>query len=141
MSLTFAQQMGLEKARISEKMRDTYVGTVRAFCEAVINKTPRDTGALKGAWKTSTQLEFITKDNARLDDENGTLAKNENASVMATTNLNTVVFFTNGMHYVEFIEWGWSKQSPQGMLAITMLSFPSIAMKAWQGSGRDLRYA
>lgn len=141
MSLTFAQQMGLEKARITEKMRDTYVGTVRTFCEAVIDKTPIDTGALKGAWKTSTQLEFITKDNARLDDKSGSLAKAENASVLSATNLNTTVFFTNGMHYVEYIEWGWSKQSPEGMLSITMQSFPSIAMKAWQGTGRELRYA
>ena len=140
MSLTFAQQMGLEKARISEKMRDTYVGTVRTFCEAVIDKTPIDTGALKGAWKTSTQLEFITKDNARFDDKSGTISKGENARVLSTTNLNTTVFFTNGMHYVEEIEFGRhsSVKAPDGMLNINLQSIQSIAYKWWSGTGRGM---
>lgn len=140
MSLTFAQQMGLEKARISEKMRDTYVGVIGSFCERVIDSTPRDTGALKGAWKTSTQLEFITKDNARLDDESGSLAKAENSSVLSATNLNTTVFFTNGMHYVEEIEFGRhsSVKAPEGMLNINLQSIQSIAYKWWSGTGRGM---
>ena len=134
---SFQAQMNLEKARISKFMRDTYVGSCITLCEAIIDATPVDTGALMGAWHTSEEGGFITSQNPRLDGS-GEIPKAEARRVFLANQLNTNVYFTNGMHYSEEIEYGGHirVKAPDGMVNVTIQRWPGIVTRFWSGTGR-----
>lgn len=136
---SFQAQMNLEKARLSKIMRDTYVGSCITLCEAIIDATPVDTGALVGAWHTSEDGGFITSENPRLDDSRQ-IPKAEARRVFLANQLNTNVYFTNGMHYSEEIEYSpfHSKKAPEGMVNVTIQRWPGIVTRFWSGTGRSV---
>ena len=135
---SFQAQMNLEKARLSKLMRDTYIGSCITLCDAIISDTPVDTGALKGSWRTSEDGGFITSDNPRIDGT-GEIPKSEARNVFRTTQLNTNVYLTNGMHYSEEIEFGGhsSVKAPNGMVNINIQRWPGIVTRFWSGTGRS----
>lgn len=134
---SFQAQMNLEKARISKFMHDAYVGSCITLCDAIVDATPVDTGALAGAWHTSEEGGFITSENPRLD-QSRQIPKEEARKVFLANQLNTNVYFTNGMHYSEEIEYApfHSKQAPEGMVNVTIQRWPGIVTRFWSGTGR-----
>ena len=136
--MNFAGQMAAEKARIQKLMHDTYIGSCITLCEAIINATPKITGALKGAWHTSQNLEYITDENPRITDDEAEVPKAEARLVFNTVKLATPIYFTNGMSYSEKIEFGGQEhwQRPEGMVRVTMTRWPAIVAKFWSGTGR-----
>lgn len=136
--MNFKEQMEAEKARIQKLMHDTYIGSCVSLCDAIIDETPIDTGALKGAWHTSTNQEYITDENPRITDVNANIPKDEVRLVFNTVKLAVPVFFTNGMSYSEKIEFGGQEhwQKPNGMVWVTMQRWPAIVAKFWSGTGR-----
>jgi len=84
----------------------------------LVEKTPVDTGRARGNWQTtidlaaSGQLETLDKDGM------ATVAK----GIAAITGLPdySIVWISNNVDYIEFLEDGSSQQAPTGMLALTV---------------------
>ncbi len=76
----------------------------------VIYATPVDTGRLRGNWQTTINTPASgTKDTT---DANAAVAE----AVANLGSLVDVVWFVNNLPYAERIEYGYSKQAPEGMV-------------------------
>ena len=84
----------------------------------LVEKTPVKTGRARGNWQATIdaaaegQLEVLDKDGG------ATITK----GIAALTGLPpySIVWISNNVDYIEFLEDGSSKQAPAGMLAITV---------------------
>ena len=84
----------------------------------IVLRTPVDTGRARGNWQTAIarpltgQLETVDKAG------HATITK----GLQAVSNLPpySVVWLSNNLDYIEFLEEGSSRQAPEGMVAITV---------------------
>jgi hypothetical protein len=93
----------------------------------VIQKTPVDTGRLRGSWTVS--IGAIAAGNIALDKSgSATIAR----ATAATLNLKAgdVVYLTSNVIYARALEYGHSKQAPAGMIRTTLQEFPQVVAKA-----------
>ncbi len=94
----------------------------------LVMRTPVDTGRARGNWQvtidnpTDSQLDQTDKDG------NETIKK----GLAAISNLPAyrVVWISNNVDYIEFLEDGSSEQAPNGMLAITIEELRTMFRKA-----------
>jgi hypothetical protein len=86
----------------------------RASClelfRLVIYATPVDTGRLRGNWQTT--INSPAPGEASRQSADGAIAE----AVANLGSLVDVVWFTNNLPYAEAIEYGHSKQAPEGMV-------------------------
>ena len=83
----------------------------------VVMKTPVDTGRARGNWQASVNSPstVATEDTDKIGA--GTIAAGNAAVDGATGN---VFWLSNNLPYIERLEYGHSKQSPQGMVRLTI---------------------
>ncbi len=93
-------------------------GTIFALCSRIIKESPVDTGRFRGNWQSSLQSPITsTKDSV---DRSGASSINQAASVVQALDMGQTFFLTNNLPYAQRLEFGWSKQAPQGMLRINV---------------------
>jgi len=84
----------------------------------LVMRTPVDTGRARGNWQVT--IAEPAENQVEVTDKEGdsTIAK----GLAALTGLPDyqVVWISNNVNYIEFLEHGSSKQAPEGMLAITV---------------------
>lgn len=93
-----------------EKVDQVRRASVLELFRLVIYATPVDTGRLRGNWQTTI--------NSPATGERST-GSADSAMAQAVANLGglvDVVWFTNNLPYAERIEFGYSKQAPEGMV-------------------------
>lgn len=99
----------------------------------VIMRTPVDTGRLRGNWQATVKGpangEVEVDDNAspvRQRGEGSSIAKQAMALKVLGENDPTVFYLTNTLPYAGVIEYGSSKQAPQGMVRISVAEYQDI---------------
>lgn len=103
----------------------------------VIMRTPVDTGRARANWmfslgtpskETSSDLDKETPANS--SGAGSSKAKDGLNAALATYDpfKNPIIYFTNSVPYIGRLEYGSSKQAPQGMVRLTVAEFMGVAM-------------
>jgi hypothetical protein len=82
----------------------------------VVFLTPVDTGRARGNW----QLTLVDPANGERSDWDKRDPVREGAALLAAMKELQVVWVSNNVSYIRYLEQGSSDQSPAGMLAVTM---------------------
>lgn len=94
--------------------------------DAIVLRTPIDTGRARGNWNVSTGNADTTTDEERktvmplIQDENEIeLPKGDES-----------IYVTNNLPYIVALEYGHSQQSPNGMVGVTMANTQAYVSQA-----------
>lgn len=85
---------------------------------AIVYDTPVDTGAARGSWYPS--LENPVMGGPPRIDPTGTKVVQEIQAVCMGSKVSQVLFLMNTVHYINDLEYGWSKKAPEGMVRINV---------------------
>lgn len=93
----------------------------------IVKKTPVDTGRARGNWQTSIGSPINSEIDRKEPKENDSAVEDGTADTIlaglsAITDLPpySIVWISNNVNYIEFLEGGSSKQAPAGMVALTV---------------------
>ena len=116
-------------------MRSTLTAALQAtVAEAgarIVDRTPVDTGLLRGNWQLSTGLVGEVLD--RLDPD-GSAAKSEIQADAQNLELGQRVAIVNSLDYAAFVEYGTSKMPPAAMVGVTATEVGDIFFSELRGA-------
>ncbi len=131
----FKRQLGkFAKEELSRKLMEVQKKIVLMALRRVVEMTPVDTGRARGGWLVSInapspeKVEDFKRAQFAAGEETEHPTLNELGQEVVTKGLAIlktlkpfqVVWITNNVDYIEFLEEGHSKQAPAGMVAITV---------------------
>lgn len=129
----FGAEFDREAQRALFEVKNVRNDAIMQISENIILETPVDTGALRGSWRT--QVGSPNAADIPIEDASGSIPLSENVSVINKLEMDQTAFLSNGLHYVEFIEFdGHSNQAPQGMVRKNLAAWPDTV--ATMSSGR-----
>lgn len=109
--------------QIDKNKDDIIKKTVFDLTSSFIKDTPVDTGRARANW----QVDLNTNNNESIindiSDRSGSKAINNAQNKIMNNNVPFYYMISNNLPYIERLEYGWSKQSPQGMVRINILRF------------------
>lgn len=94
----------------------------------VIEKTPVDSGRAKSSWLVAINS-IPTGDPGTIDKSGAPSFARVNAEVVGLKAGDTIAM-TSSLAYSRRLEYGWSKQAPEGMVRLTVLEFNGIVTQA-----------
>jgi hypothetical protein len=94
----------------------------------VIQKSPVDTGRFKGNWQVA--IGSIPAGTLQLDDKSGTAAMAKVTAAALQLEAGQVIYLVNNLPYAQALEYGHSKQAPNGMVRLTVQEFNSVVDRA-----------
>lgn len=94
----------------------------------VVMRTPVDTGRARSNWHVSLGSPVVIERDPYAPGEKLGIGEGANAQATITIGAATieqapaigVIYLTNGLPYITRLEHGWSKQSPAGMVRLTL---------------------
>ncbi len=86
--------------------------------DGVVSRTPVRTGSLRASWRAAVGGPDLSV--VKNSDPNSPLPAPK--FPLTSVPLYAKVFISNSQRYVMPIEYGWSKQAPQGMIRVTLAS-------------------
>ena len=95
---------------------------------AIIIRTPVDTGRARANW--NAEINSIDTSTTEQTDKSGAGSKREAASVSTRAQPGDVLYLTNNLPYIKNLEYGGSKQAPQGMVRVTVAEWESALRRA-----------
>jgi len=116
------------KKLVPEKVLTLQKKMVLEALKRLVNKTPVDTGRARGNWQVTIsnpaagQLETTDKEGS------GTIARG--LAALGGLKPYMVVWITNNLDYIEFLEDGSSTQAPEGMMTVTIQELRTMFRKA-----------
>ena len=126
--MTFAADIRRFTGKTEKALDKTVRAITFALFREVIQRTPVDTGRLKGNWQTSTGAPAVTTI---------TRADPSGAAAIAEVVTNgggwgSTTYLTNALPYAQRVEYdGWSHtKSPEGMVRVSFARINSIVAKA-----------
>lgn len=124
-ALAFESRMrklvGVTQEKMALVMRKTEID----MATRIILKTPVDTGRARANWQPSWGAPAggtLTT----VDPNGAETVSNVATAVAAGDPLASSFFLTNNLPYIIPLEFGWSQQAPNGMVATTIQEFKSI---------------
>lgn len=93
----------------------------------IVERTPVDTGRARGNWVIGIGNPVMTYD-PDLKDKDGGPTVNKGLGELADFDASQgqSIFITNSVPYIVPLEYGHSKQQPEGMVRVTMAEFPGM---------------
>lgn len=91
----------------------------------VIMLSPVDTGRFRGNWQTAVGQ--VPSGTIEAVDPSGSIVTARVQSVIGSVEAGDVILMVNNLPYARRLEEGWSKQAPNGMVALTVQRFQPIA--------------
>ena len=104
---------------INKRAEKMVRGTIIGCASRIIKRTPVKDGTLRGNWQASIDQPVITTID-RID-PNGAAAATDTAREGQRVKIGAVFYMTNNLPYAAAIEFGSSKQAPEGMMRIEVL--------------------
>lgn len=98
----------------------------------VVKRTPVDTGRARGNWQVSTGNPIDEEIDKK--DKNGGVTIRAGVSEIKQSLIDQTLFIANNVPYINALEDGWSGQAPNGMLKVTLASFPYIVENSKRGT-------
>lgn len=117
-----------DKANI--KFDLVYRGTVLSMFSKIVQRTPIDTGRLRGNW----QIGISSRPTGELSRKGISGAIGGEQRKISRIHGGDVVYITNNLPYAQVIENGSSEQAPNGMLRITVEEYKSIVAEKASGA-------
>ena len=116
----FTLQLNKEIADTEEKIEDAISLIAMDSLRGVVMKSPVDTGRFRGNWIVSKNAANTTS--SQITDKNGGQTITKGSGVIDTFDMNTDsrIIIQNNLPYANRLENGWSKQAPNGMVALTV---------------------
>jgi hypothetical protein len=94
----------------------------------VIMKSPVDTGRFKGNWQCA--IASIPAGTIEIDDKSGTATIGRVTAAALGVKAGDVIYLVNNLEYARALEYGHSKQAPEGMVRLTIVEFQGIVSDA-----------
>jgi hypothetical protein len=94
----------------------------------VIQKSPVDTGRFKANWQVN--IGSIPAGTIVLDDKAGTATIAKVAAETLNLKAGQIIYLANNLAYAQALEYGHSKQAPNGMVRLTIAEFNAVVNKA-----------
>ncbi len=116
----FCQKADLDMKTVIRKI------TLEAF-KRIILRTPVDTGMARGNWQVSAGAPVTVQISD--GDKSGTATLSKSEAGVLSWQCQGSLFMVNNLPYIGKLEYGISKQAPQGMVRLTMTE-----MQAWAQS-------
>jgi hypothetical protein len=121
--MSFEREMRAAELKITQASEKTVRATALQLFTQVIERTPVDTGAARGNWRTAINQAPI-----------GTVERTGSGPALSEVNLAAArftladtIYLANNLPYIERLESGdWSRQAPQGMVAVTVNEFERV---------------
>jgi hypothetical protein len=116
----FTLQLNKEIADTEEKIEDAIALIALDSLRGVVRKSPVDTGRFRGNWIVSKNAANTTS--SQVTDKNGGQTITKGSGVINTFKMNadSRIIIQNNLPYANRLENGWSKQAPNGMVALTV---------------------
>lgn len=96
--------------------------------EAIINRSPVDTGRFRGNWNYSAVT--INTGTSSGADKTGASAIGKIQTGLTAWKPGETIYITNSLPYAQRLETGWSQQAPAGMVRLTVMEFRQYVAKA-----------
>lgn len=103
---------------------------------AVLYDTPVDTGLARGSWKPSKGMPVMG--GSQRYDKDGSVVSREIQEACMSAKLTDVLFMMNNVEYIGELEYGWSDQSPEGMVRINVARIRRM-MKDVVASAKEIK--
>lgn len=85
---------------------------------AIVYDTPVDTGLARGSWFPTKGVPMMG--GAQRSDPTGQIVTRQIQEVCMSAKVTDVLFLMNNVQYIGELEYGWSKQAPEGMVRINV---------------------
>ena len=95
-------------------------GTLIGMGTKIIKRSPVDTGRFRGNWQ------FTIGRPAQGQIASGGVPTSELVSASNSWQSGQTFYITNNLPYGERLEYGWSKQAPQGMVRLTLGEYRQV---------------
>ena len=121
----FAKIAANNKGRMKKIAKQAYVLTV----QKVNRRSPVDTGLFKNNWFTalnSPSQQTVTRVGGTFGDPQSNAVDD---AIGIQFDIGDTLFLTNSLPYAERLEYGWSDQSPEGMVRISAAEWPQTVNK------------
>lgn len=104
------------------ELEKTCKGKMRSLVKDIVLRTPVDTGLARGNWQSS--LGSPPVGTLEVTDKSGRLAIKSADKVIKQIRggSNSLFCFANNLSYIQYLEDGWSKQAPNGMVKLAVAS-------------------
>ena len=100
-------------------------GTVLGLFSKIVKRRPVDIGRFKGNWQIT--IDAPASGNLSRVDKSGNVVIAEAAAVLQRSSFpKRAYYITNNLPYAERLEYGWSKQAPNGMVRVTLGEYRNI---------------
>lgn len=116
------------KASFAELVKRTQANTdllvrrvVGDFQRSLVLRSPVDTGRFRGNWQCG--LGKVNLDTDSPPDKAGPGPVSRADAVMRQWKAGQTIYLTNSLPYARRLEYGWSRQQPQGMVRITVQEY------------------
>jgi len=90
----------------------------------VIQKSPVDTGRFKGNWQVA--IGSVPSGTVEIDDKEGTATIAKVTAATLELKAGQTIYLVNNLPYANRLEYGHSKQAPNGMVRLTLLEFNQV---------------
>ena len=104
----YAKRAGVS---IGRAVADVCMGTAIR----TIDKTPKDKGTAQGNW--FAKINSVSNETSETRTEAEAILDATNTAQKASGN---IFYLTNNLDYIRKLEYGWSKQAPNGMLRLSI---------------------
>ena len=115
------------------KAADVVRGIAFGLAGNIVLNTPVDTGRARGNWICTTDKLVKKKtdvlDKIGEDTLNRIAVELEDYDVAVTQN----IYLSNTLFYIVMLKYGWSQQSPGGMMRLALVNFKGIEVKSLFG--------
>lgn len=102
-----------------ESLEETVIKIEIELFSRVILRSPVDTGRFRSNWNVDQRTQHF-------DVEGAEMTVSRMAGAVEQAGAGRVTSFINALPYAERLEFGHSKQAPQGMVRVTALEFGAI---------------
>lgn len=114
-----------------QRIKDIQRNVVFALYSAIVEKTPVDTGRARGNWNVSPGApDYHT-------DYNQKTRQYTSAEQLPKAEGVESLFIANNLPYITALEYGHSKQAPQGMVGLAMARAQQIVAEAINAGGSE----
>lgn len=120
--MSFGKDVATFHVNSIKEADDIRKGVTLELFNSVIKDTPVDTGRAKGNWQSSENKPASTE--IERTSESASLA--EAQSVALSSKPDSETYLSNNLPYISELEYGSSKQAPEGMVRKNMARIQSI---------------
>ena len=123
----------------AESIQDCRRKVAVKLFEAVVKRTPVDTGRARGNWQVTVGYDD-TSTTDRVDDRpkgSRPMYLAEEQRKIAEAEGDETIFIHNNLPYIRRLEYGYSRQSPRGMVGVVMANIDAKIREAVKESGFD----